>query len=67
MGTLILTISFAALSSKKRKNIRRERREALSAGVEIELLTGIGFLRSIGMLSIGFISIRVTGNGVRHI
>ncbi len=30
----------AALSSKKRKNIRRERREALSAGVEIELLTG---------------------------
>lgn len=29
-----------ALSSKKRKNIRRERREATSAGVEIERLTG---------------------------
>lgn len=30
----------AALSSKKRKNLRRERREALSAGIEIEWLTG---------------------------
>ena len=30
----------AALSSKKRKNIRRERRDALAGGVEIELLTG---------------------------
>lgn len=30
----------AALSSKKRKNIRRERREALANGIEIEWLTG---------------------------
>lgn len=30
----------AQLSSKKRKNIRRERRQALRSGVEIELLTG---------------------------
>jgi len=30
----------AALSSKKRKNIRRERREAIAAGIEIECLTG---------------------------
>jgi predicted N-acyltransferase len=30
----------AALSSKKRKNIRRERRDATAAGVEIEKLTG---------------------------
>ncbi|MDA0788173.1 MAG: GNAT family N-acetyltransferase [Proteobacteria bacterium] len=30
----------AALSSKKRKNIRRERRDALANGIEIELLTG---------------------------
>ena len=30
----------AALSSKKRKNIRRERREALAGGIDIEWLTG---------------------------
>ena len=30
----------AALSSKKRKNIRRERRDALANGIEIEWLTG---------------------------
>lgn len=30
----------AALSSIKRKNLRRERKEALAAGIEIELLTG---------------------------
>jgi predicted N-acyltransferase len=30
----------AALSSKKRKNIRRERRDALSTGVVVEALTG---------------------------
>ena len=30
----------AALSSKKRKNIRRERREAVSDGIQIEWLTG---------------------------
>ena len=30
----------SALSSKKRKNIRRERRESVAAGVEIEQLTG---------------------------
>lgn len=30
----------AQLSSKKRKNIRKERREAFKSGVEIELLTG---------------------------
>ncbi len=30
----------AALSSIKRKNLRRERKEALCAGIEIELLTG---------------------------
>lgn len=30
----------AALSSKKRKNIRRERRDSTAAGVEIERLTG---------------------------
>ena len=30
----------AALSSKKRKNIRRERRDALANGIEIEQLTG---------------------------
>ena len=30
----------AALSSKKRKNSRRERREAIAAGIEIECLTG---------------------------
>ena len=30
----------AALSSKKRKNIRRERREAVENGIEIECLTG---------------------------
>ena len=30
----------AALSSKKRKNIRRERREALTGGIDIEWLTG---------------------------
>ena len=30
----------AALSSKKRKNIRRERREAVANGIEIEWLTG---------------------------
>ena len=30
----------ADLSSKKRKNIRRERREALANGIEIELVTG---------------------------
>ncbi len=30
----------AALSSKKRKNIRRERRDALASGLEIECLTG---------------------------
>jgi hypothetical protein len=30
----------AALSSIKRKNLRRERTEALSAGIEVELLTG---------------------------
>ena len=30
----------AALSSKKRKNIRRERRESVAGGVEIEWLTG---------------------------
>lgn len=30
----------AALSSKKRKNIRRERREALADGIEIEWMTG---------------------------
>ncbi|MBS02470.1 MAG: GNAT family N-acetyltransferase [Gammaproteobacteria bacterium] len=30
----------AALSSKKRKNIRRERRDSVANGVEIELLTG---------------------------
>ena len=30
----------AALSSKKRKNIRRERREALANGIDIEWLTG---------------------------
>lgn len=31
----------SALSSKKRKNIRRERREALASGLEIECLTGV--------------------------
>ncbi|HKI74143.1 MAG TPA: peptidogalycan biosysnthesis protein, partial [Pseudomonadales bacterium] len=30
----------AALSSKKRKNIRRERRDAVEAGIEIEWVTG---------------------------
>ena len=30
----------SALSAIKRKNLRRERKEALSAGIEIELLTG---------------------------
>lgn len=30
----------AALSSRKRKTIRRERREAVQAGIEIEVLTG---------------------------
>ena len=30
----------AALSSKKRKNIRRERREALAGGIDVEWLTG---------------------------
>ncbi len=30
----------AALSAKKRKNIRRERRDALASGLEIECLTG---------------------------
>jgi len=30
----------AALSSKKRKNLRRERRDALAEGIEIEWLTG---------------------------
>ena len=30
----------AALSSKKRKNIRRERREALAGGIEVEWLSG---------------------------
>lgn len=30
----------AALSSKKRRNIRRERREALAAGIDVEWITG---------------------------
>ena len=31
----------AALSSRKRKNIRKEREQALSAGIEVHMLTGV--------------------------
>ena len=38
--TRISKISSIALASRKRKTIRRERKEALPAGIEVSLLTG---------------------------
>ena len=39
-GTAALTISSAALASRKRKTIRREREEALKNGIDVQWLTG---------------------------